>query len=150
MVLAPVNSFIPPISPVIVWSIEGLSGAHCRIESPEIPLYNAPTIDSPDKFELLFVEEHVFKQCQHFPAPEQDLIYPVLVKRHNGRNALLSPVFNGWVLVHLQDDPNYDAGESRVVSHHEMLSFLLQEAESWEMLTAEAEFTKPVPKGVLK
>lgn len=148
--LAPVNSFIQPNFSVIVRVIDGLSGVRCRVETSDLPLYNASPIDADDEFELLFVEEHSLGHCQYFPTPEPDLEYPVLVKRHHGGNVLLSPRPSGWVLLHLQDDSSHHAGDSWVVSHRGMLSFLVQEAESWEMLIAEVGFTKPVPKGVLK
>lgn len=148
--LAPVNSFIPPNFPVIVWSINEFSGVRCRVETSDIHLYNAAPVDANDEFELLFVEEHTFDECQYFPTPEPNLEYPVLVKCHHGGDVLLSPRPGGWVLVHLQEDSNHHVGDSRVVSHHGMLSFLIREAESWELLITEAGFIKPVPKGVLK
>ena len=148
--LAPVNSFIPSNFPVIVWSIDGLSGVHCRVENSDLPLYNTSPVDVDDEFKLLFVEEHVFDQCQYFPAPEPNFEYPVLVKRHHGGDALFSPRLGGWVLVHLQDDSSHHAGDSWVVSHHGMLDFLLREAESWAPLITGAGFIKPVPKGTLK
>lgn len=148
--LAPVNSFIPPNFPVIVWSIAELSGVRCRVETSDLPLYNASPVDVNDEFELLFVEKHSFDQCQYFPTPEPDFEYPVLVRCHHGGNVLLSPRPGGWVLLHLQDDSSYHAVDSWVVSHRGMLDFLIREAESWETLVAEAGFIKPVPKGVLK
>lgn len=146
--LAPYNHYIPPYSVAIFWTIdENKQGVICEIKHLESATFIPEPISFAEQFQAVFVLESVWQDCAFYPLPADCDGSPIWVTCKHGPDVVLVPCEGDWALVHPKDDSFHPAGYTEMLSYHQMIDFLIEEAAEWATLEYGTAYRKPYRDG---